>query len=97
LIGLHGKKYLSLLNGANKATPSPPFLSMSSSVYERIDGNRKRKTGHLPPAASRNRTKVSSAPSAAAIRILPQHYRFARDVQPRIGGSVVRDGRRGLL
>ena len=28
-MGLQGKKYLSLLNGASSATPSPPFVSIS--------------------------------------------------------------------
>src|SRR5687768_564281 len=43
-IGLHGKKYLSLLNGANRATPNPPFVSMSSSGCESVDKNKKMKT-----------------------------------------------------
>jgi hypothetical protein len=42
-IGLHGKKYRSLLNGANKATPRPPFVSISSNVCESVDKNKKRK------------------------------------------------------
>src|SRR5205823_12240846 len=65
-IGLHGKKYLSLLNGANSATPRPPFVSISSKECESVDINRKRKITQLPPGLLRNRVKVSSALSAAA-------------------------------
>lgn len=65
-IGLHGKKCLSLLNGANSAIPRPPFVSISSNECESVDINRKRKITQLPPGLLRSRVKVSSALSAAA-------------------------------
>ena len=36
-MGLQGKKYLSLLNGASSATPSPPFVSISRIECESVD------------------------------------------------------------
>ena len=35
-IGRHGKKNRSLLNGANKATPKPPFVNISSKVCDEV-------------------------------------------------------------
>ena len=45
-MGRHGKKYRVLLNGANRATPRPPLVSISSKGWERVDTNKKRKTTH---------------------------------------------------
>ena len=47
--GLQGKKYLSLLNGASRATPSPPFVSISSKGWESVDKNKNRKITQLLP------------------------------------------------
>jgi hypothetical protein len=43
LIGLHQKKYLSLLRGEKKATPNPPSVSASSNGCDSVDRNKKRK------------------------------------------------------
>ena len=40
-IGRHGKKYLALLNGANRATPRPPFVSISSKGCEGVSSDLK--------------------------------------------------------
>jgi len=45
-IGRHGKKYLTLLNGANRATPRPSLVSISSKGCERVEANKKRQTTH---------------------------------------------------
>jgi hypothetical protein len=65
-IGLQGKKCLSVLKGANRATPRPPFVSISSSECDSVDTNKKRNITQLPPGLWRNRVNVSSALSAAA-------------------------------
>jgi len=45
-MGRHGKKYRVLLNGANRATPRPPLVSISSQGCERVEKNKKRKITH---------------------------------------------------
>jgi hypothetical protein len=65
-IGRHGKKYRALLNGAQRATPRPPLVSISSSGCERVDKNKKRKTIHGSAWPLRKSVYVRSAPSAAA-------------------------------
>src|SRR4051794_7673576 len=40
-MGLKEKKYLSLLNGANRPTPRPPFVIASSSGCDNVDNIRK--------------------------------------------------------
>jgi hypothetical protein len=42
-IGRQEKKNLSLLKGAHKAIPRPPFVSMSSSPCDNVDRNKKMK------------------------------------------------------
>jgi hypothetical protein len=42
-MGRHGKKYRALLKGANRATPRPPLVSISSKGCESVDRNKKRK------------------------------------------------------
>jgi len=65
-IGRHGKKYLAWLNGANRATPRPPLVSISSKGCERVDTNKKRKTTHGAGWGWLKSVYVSSAPNAAA-------------------------------
>src|SRR5262245_57359233 len=47
-IGRHGKKYRLLVTGANRATPSPPLVSISSKACDRVDTNKKKKMIPLP-------------------------------------------------
>src|SRR5919202_2565985 len=65
-IGRHGKKYLVLLNGAHKATPWPPLVSISSNACDSVDTNKKTKTTHGWGWLWRKSVYVSTAPSAAA-------------------------------
>jgi hypothetical protein len=65
-IGRHGKTYLALLKGANRATPRPPLVSISSKGCERVETNKKRKTIHGVGWLWRKSVDVSRALSAAA-------------------------------
>src|SRR5207244_6989077 len=60
-MGLQGKKYLSSMNGANRATPNPPFVSISSSGCDKVDKNKNRRITQVLPALFRNRVNISNA------------------------------------
>ena len=65
-MGLQGKKYLSLLNGASSATPSPPLVSISRIECESVDNSKSRKITQWSPWLLRKSVKVNIAARATA-------------------------------
>jgi hypothetical protein len=67
-MGLQGKKYRSLLNGENRATPNPPFVSISKSGWDKVDENKNSRIIEVFPGPFRNIVKVSDTARIKANR-----------------------------